>query len=310
MWSSLHGDNYFFRSLLEESSKSSQLGLGQPEGSRLEAVGQRRQRVWNCSAKIGCIYGQFRNGSYFLSCCFPGLSFFIFLLGVSLFVIFWLVTLLLPHLFRNFVISYLVIFSVSTVQLLPYLVMFSVSLSNQTWPCMVMFKISLFLSCALQALVIKISHFLSCIFHAFCHISVMRFSRPHQLLYLCWPLQDLCCLHLSYYLNLLFHSLQIFYFTFLLSSLGVLKHNFWSSQFSNFLFSSVTLFLFVSCWASGPNSWNGWRVTSRFKSSTSTTAVRNESVLDSCRWMVIVQRARPFFNFTAGTCTPIFNFHS
>jgi len=66
------------------------------------------------------------------------------------------------------------------------------------------------------------------------------------------------------------------------------------------------LYLFVSCWAPGPNSWNGWRVTSRFKSSTSTTAVRCESVLDSCRWMVIVQRARPFFNFTAaGTMATI-----
>ena len=93
-------------------------------------------------------------------------------------------------------------------------------------------------------------------------------------------------------------------FNLLLLSFGVLKHGFWSSQFSNSLFLSVTLYSFVSCWAPGPNSWNGWRVTSRFKSSTSTTAVRCESVLDSCRWMVIVQRTRPFFNFTAGACTP------
>ena len=76
-------------------------------------------------------------------------------------------------------------------------------------------------------------------------------------------------------------------FNLLLLSFCVLKNRFWSSQFSNFLFLSVTLYLFVSCWAPGPNSWNGWRVTSRFKSSTSTMAVRCEAVLDNCRWMLL-----------------------
>ena len=54
------------------------------------------------------------------------------------------------------------------------------------------------------------------------------------------------------------------------------------------------------------NGWNGWRLTRRFKSSTSTTVVRCESVLDSCRRTVIAQRAIPFFNFTvAGTTATI-----
>ena len=54
------------------------------------------------------------------------------------------------------------------------------------------------------------------------------------------------------------------------------------------------------------NGCNGWRLTSRFKSRTSAMAVRCESVLDSCRWTVIVQKARQFFKFTAaGTMATI-----
>jgi len=45
---------------------------------------------------------------------------------------------------------------------------------------------------------------------------------------------------------------------------------------------------------------DGWEAGS---SSTSTMAVKCESVLDSCRWMAIVQRARPSFDFMAAGTT-------